>query len=110
MKKLLLASALLLSVSAFAQKDTIIGIPIVPVISTDLSGKSDTATHLSWVANSIAREAGKPCTLSVTLYHRNQRKYSFELTVPAETVDKWGTDNSVIDNYIFSVTRFKRKP
>ena len=114
MKKLLIFLFVLLTFKSNAQlynysKDTTIGVLIDTVINSRFEGGADTALSMSWVANNVNRELGSSAYFTVKLYgRRGNLLHSFSLEVPASVVDVW-VDNSAIDDYIFAVTRYRKK-
>lgn len=74
-------------------------IAIIPVI---LEIKKDTAYSVTWKVSDINRDTLLPASLFVYLLNRTGgRVYEYEIVLPASIVRKWGSDNTLIDDYVF---------
>ncbi len=111
MKKVLffLSIAFFAQVSNAQKIDTVkAAILIEPVVTNPFL--KDTACQLSWQANAVTRDTSMPVVFFVGLYNRSARRvYDTNVTVPASVIAEWGTDNSLIDDYILTKLSLKKK-
>lgn len=118
MKKFLLILSLFVCVAASAQQDTVIvhsdtvlvapgSIVLEPVI---VNAVGDSAFSLGWSAFNLTSDTTQGCQTYVQLYNKKgQSVANFNQPIPASVVKVWGTDNTVIDDYILAMNpRFKR--
>jgi hypothetical protein len=119
MKKFLLILSLFVSVAASANlRDTVIvhndtvlvapgSIVLEPII---VNAVGDSAFSLGWSAFNLTSDTTQGCQTYVQLYGKNgQSVANFNQPIPASVVKVWGTDNSVIDDYILAQNpRFRR--
>ena len=110
MKKLLIIVGVFLSLSASAQSvDTVKGaIQIQPVVVNAMA--KDTAYQLTWTAFGLTRDTTQGCNTYVQMFDRTGKKVlDFNCPIPAATVNKWGTDDSVIDDYILTMYGLRKR-
>lgn len=118
MKKFLLILSLFVSVATFAQQDTVViysdtvlvkpgSILLEPII---VNAQGDSAFSLGWMAFNLTSDTTQGCQTYVQLFgKKGQQLADFNQPIPASVVKVWGTDNSVIDDYILAQNpRFRR--
>jgi hypothetical protein len=116
MKKIILSVLILASLSTKAQDSTAVAdtvvyskgaIHIEPII---VNAQGDSAYSIVWVAFDLSSN-GEGCNTYVTLRGKtNQKIAEFNCPIPASIVEFWGTDNTLIDDYILSqYPRFKKQ-
>lgn len=108
--KYLFIAALLFSATASAQSDSTIksAIQIQPVVVNVMT--KDTATQVTWQVFDLSRDTTKGCNSYVSLYNRiGNNVFALNVAIPASVVNKWGTDDKVIDDYILTFLGLKRK-
>lgn len=94
-------TALLTSiVISTAQLDSIpTAIQVKPVEFNRL--KKDTITQVTWSVFGLTRDTAQGCTAYVVAYDKRGNKVTDgNVSIPAEIVKQWGTDNTLIDDYI----------
>jgi hypothetical protein len=110
MKKTLSIIAVLFCISAQAQKvDTVkAAIQIQPLVVNALT--KDTCYQLSWKANDLSRDTSAPVVFYIALHSRTGAKITdFNLTIPANIIQQWGTSDTIIDDYILSKYTLKKR-
>lgn len=118
MKKILLILSLFIAFAASAQQDTVIvhsdtvlvkpgSIVLEPII---VNAQGDSAFSLGWTAFNLTSDTTQGCQTYVQLYgKKGQMLADFNQPIPASVVKVWGTDNTVIDDYILAMNpRFRR--
>jgi len=110
MKKTFSIIAVLFCLSATAQKvDTVkAAIQIQPLVVNALT--KDTCYQLSWKANDLSRDTSLPVTFYIALHSRTGAKITdFNLTIPANIIQQWGTSDTIIDDYILNKYGLKKR-
>lgn len=101
---------LFIALGATAQKvDTVkSAIQIQPVVVNAMT--KDTAYQLNWQANDLSRDTSAAVTFYVAMYSRAGRKITdFNVTIPANIVQQWGTSDTIIDDYILTKFALKKR-
>jgi hypothetical protein len=61
----------------------------------------DTITQITWVVFGLGRDTTKGCNTYVVAYDKRGRKVTDgNVPIPAHIVQQWGTDNTLIDDFI----------
>ena len=61
----------------------------------------DTITQITWVVFGLTRDTTQGCNTYVVVYDRKGKKVTDgNVPIPAHIVQQWGTDNTLIDDYI----------
>jgi len=61
----------------------------------------DTITQVTWVVFGLTRDTAQGCNTYVVAYDRKGRKVTDgNVPIPAAIVKQWGTDNTLIDDFI----------
>jgi hypothetical protein len=61
----------------------------------------DTVTQITWVVFGLGRDTAKGCNTYVVAYDRKGKKVTDgNVPIPAHIVQQWGTDNTLIDDFI----------
>jgi hypothetical protein len=61
----------------------------------------DTITQITWVVFGLSRDTTQGCNTYVVAYDRKGRKVTDgNVPIPAHIVQQWGTDNTLIDDFI----------
>lgn len=126
MRKLFFAALLLLFVGASAHQieakpfiqveakavltDSIVksAVQVNPVVVNALT--KDTAYQFTWTAFDLSRDTTKGCNTYVAIYNRQGNNvHALNVPIPASVVNKWGTDDKVIDDYILSFLGLTRR-
>ena len=86
--------------TAPVQSDTIPGsIQVKPVEFNRLT--KDTVTQVTWVVFGLTRDTTQGCNTYVVAYDKRGRKVTDgNVPIPAAIVKQWGTDNTLIDDFI----------
>jgi hypothetical protein len=119
MKKLFISLLVLVSLSAQAQTrkqssvltDSIVmvqgAIEIEPII---VNAQGDSARSINFNAFNVTPDTASGCQTYVQLFDKNGRSIAdFNCPIPASVKNVWGTDDSVIFNYILLMNpRFKK--
>lgn len=99
-----LITAITLSTTApvQVQKDTIpAAIQVQPIEFNKLT--KDTITQVTWSVFGLTRDTAQGCTAYVVAYDKKGKKITDgNVPIPAEIVKQWGTDNTLIDDYILN--------
>ena len=97
---LLTAIALSTTAPVQVQSDTIpSAIQVKPVEFNRLT--KDTITQITWVVFGLTRDTTQGCNTYVVAYDRKGKKVTDgNVPIPAAIVKEWGTDNTLIDDYI----------
>jgi hypothetical protein len=97
---LITAIALSTSAPVQVQADTIpSAIQVKPVEFNRLT--KDTITQVTWVVFGLGRDTTKGCNTYVVAYDKRGRKVTDgNVPIPAHIVQQWGTDNTLIDDFI----------
>jgi hypothetical protein len=84
------------------QADTIpASIQVKPVEFNKLT--KDTITQVTWVVFGLSRDTTKGCNSYVEAYDRKGKKITDgNVPIPAHIVQQWGTDNTLIDDFILN--------
>ena len=82
------------------QADTIpSAIQVKPVEFNRLT--KDTITQVTWVVFGLGRDTTQGCNTYVVAYDKRGRKVTDgNVPIPAAIVKEWGTDNTLIDDFI----------
>lgn len=104
-----LITAIALSTTAPVQSDTIPGsIQVKPVEYNRLT--KDTVTQITWTVFELGRDTAKGCNSYVVVYDRKGNKITDRnIPIPAAIVKQWGTDNTLIDDYILKFYNLQKK-
>jgi hypothetical protein len=63
----------------------------------------DTITQITWVVFGLGRDTAQGCNTYVVAYDKRGRKVTDgNVPIPAHIVQQWGTDNTLIDDYILN--------
>lgn len=63
----------------------------------------DTITQVTWSVFGLTRDTAQGCTAYVVAYDKKGKKITDgNVPIPAEIVKQWGTDNTLIDDYILN--------
>ncbi len=97
-----IATAIALSTTAPVQADTIpAAIQVKPVEFNKLT--KDTITQVTWVVFGLTRDENKGCSSYVEFFDKKGKKiFDGNVPIPAAIVQMWGTDNTLIDDYILN--------
>ena len=61
----------------------------------------DTVTQVTWVVFGLTRDTAQGCNTYVVAYDRKGKKVTDgNVPIPAAIVKQWGTDNTLIDDFI----------
>ena len=84
------------------QTDTIpSAIQVKPVEFNRLT--KDTITQVTWVVFGLGRDTTQGCNTYVVAYDKRGKKVTDgNVPIPAAIVKEWGTDNTLIDDYILN--------
>lgn len=117
MKKLAFILAVAFSLNASAQTtppdaDTLVpinsAIQVVPVMVNNLV--KDTAYQLTWAVLSLTRDTAVGANSYVQMFDRKARRvYEANVYIPKEVIRVWGTDDTVIDDYILNYYNLTRR-
>jgi hypothetical protein len=97
---LITAIALTTTAPVQVQADTIpSAIQVKPVEFNRLT--KDTITQVNWWVFGLGRDTAQGCNTYVVAYDRKGRKVTDgNVPIPAHIVQEWGTDNTLIDDFI----------
>lgn len=63
----------------------------------------DTITQITWVVFGLTRDSTQGCNSYVVAYDKRGKKVTDgNVPIPAEIVKEWGTDNTLIDDFILN--------
>ena len=95
-----IALSIALSTTAPVQSDTIpFAIQVKPVEYNHLT--KDTITQVTWSVFGLTRDTTQGCNTYVVAYDKRGKKITDgNVPIPANIVQAWGTDNTLIDDYI----------
>jgi len=63
----------------------------------------DTITQITWVVFGLTRDSAQGCNTYVVAYDKRGRKVTDgNVPIPAAIVKEWGTDNTLIDDFILN--------
>jgi len=63
----------------------------------------DTITQITWVVFGLSRDTTQGCNSYVVAYDKRGRKVTDgNVPIPAHIVQEWGTDNTLIDDFILN--------
>ena len=97
-----LLTAITLSTTAPVQADTIPSAIQVKAVEFNKLTK-DTITQVTWSVFGLTRDTAQGCTAYVVAYDKRGRKITDgNVPIPAAIVQQWGTDNTLIDDYILN--------
>ena len=84
------------------QTDTIpAAIQVQPIEFNKLT--KDTITQITWVVFGVGRDTTQGCTAYVVAYDKKGKKITDgNVPIPAAIVQQWGTDNTLIDDFILN--------
>lgn len=99
---LITAIALSTTAPVQVQTDTIpSSIQVKPVEFNRLT--KDTITQITWVVFGLTRDTTQGCNTYVVAYDKMGKKVTdSNVPIPAAIVKEWGTDNTLIDDYILN--------
>ena len=99
---LITAIALTTTAPVQVQTDTIpAAIQVKPVEFNRLT--KDTITQITWVVFGLTRDTTQGCNTYVVAYDKRGRKVTDgNVPIPAAIVKEWGTDNTLIDDFILN--------
>ena len=99
---LITAIALTTTAPVQVQTDTIpSAIQVKPVEFNRLT--KDTITQVTWVVFGLGRDTTQGCNTYVVAYDKRGRKVTDgNVPIPAAIVKEWGTDNTLIDDFILN--------
>lgn len=82
--------------------DTVKGaIQVEPIVVNAMS--KDTVYQLGWTAFGLSSDTTVGCNTYVQLYTRKGTSVmAFNCPIPASVTNRWGSDNTIIDDYILS--------
>jgi hypothetical protein len=106
---LLTAIALSTTAPVQVQTDTIpSAIQVKPVEFNRLT--KDTITQVTWVVFGLSRDTTQGCNTYVVAYDKRGRKVTDgNVPIPAAIVKEWGTDNTLIDDYILNFYNLQKR-
>ena len=65
---------------------------------------------MNWLAYGVSPDYNTGCMVVVRTYNRYGKQVGiYNVDIPADVVNAWGTDRTVIDDWIFYITLLKRK-
>lgn len=97
-----LITAFTLTTTAPVQADTIPAAIQIKAVEFNKLTK-DTITQITWSVFGLTRDTAQGCTAYVVAYDKKGRKITDgNVPIPAEIVRQWGTDNTLIDDYILN--------
>jgi hypothetical protein len=97
---LITAIALTTSAPVQVQSDTIPSAIQVKAVEFNRLTK-DTVTQITWVVFGLTRDTTQGCNTYVVAYDRKGKKITDgNVPIPAYIVQQWGTDNTLIDDFI----------
>jgi hypothetical protein len=95
-----IALSIALTTTAPVQADTIPSAIQVKAVEFNRLTK-DTITQITWVVFGLSRDTTQGCNTYVVAYDRKGRKVTDgNVPIPAHIVQEWGTDNTLIDDFI----------
>jgi hypothetical protein len=95
-----LSIALTTSAHVQVQADTIPSAIQVKAVEFNRLTK-DTVTQITWVVFGLGRDTTQGCNTYVVAYDKRGRKITDgNVPIPAHIVQQWGTDNTLIDDFI----------
>lgn len=104
-----LITAIALSTTAPVQADTIPASIQVKAVEFNKLTK-DTITQVTWVVFGLGRDTAQGCNSYVVAYDRKGNKITDKnIPIPAAIVKQWGTDNTLIDDYILKFYNLQKK-
>lgn len=72
--------------------------------------KKDTITQVTWSVFGLTRDTAQGCTAYVVAYDKRGNKVTDgNVSIPAEIVKQWGTDNTLIDDYILKFYNLQKR-
>lgn len=91
------------------QSDTIpSAIQVKPVEFNRLT--KDTITQVTWSVFGLTRDTAQGCNTYVVAYDKSGKKVTDgNVPIPAEIVKQWGTDNTLIDDYILKFYNLQKR-
>ena len=97
-----LITAFTITTTAPVQADTIPAAIQVKAVEFNKLTK-DTITQVTWSVFGLTRDTAQGCTAYVVAYDKKGKKITDgNVPIPAEIVKQWGTDNTLIDDYILN--------
>jgi hypothetical protein len=99
---LITAIALTTTAPVQVQSDTIPSAIQVKAVEFNRLTK-DTITQVNWWVFGLGRDTAQGCNTYVVAYDKRGRKVTDgNVPIPAHIVQQWGTDNTLIDDYILN--------
>ena len=111
MKKLLTLIFVLVNLSVFGQKVDSIpnAIQVVPKVLNAINNDTLYQVHIS-AFGIIVGDTTSGCNTYVTFYDRKRNKIGEKnVPIPASVVNKWGTDDAVIKEYVIKILNLIKK-
>ena len=97
-----LITAFTLTTTAPVQADTIPAAIQVKAVEFNKLTK-DTITQVTWSVFGLTRDTAQGCTAYVVAYDKKGKKITDgNVPIPAAIVQQWGTDNTLIDDFILN--------
>jgi hypothetical protein len=97
-----IALSLALTTTSPVQADTIPASIQVKAVEFNKLTK-DTITQVTWVVFGLTRDTTKGCNSYVEAFDRKGKKVTEgNVPIPAHIVQQWGTDNTLIDDFILN--------
>lgn len=70
----------------------------------------DTISQVTWVVFGLTRDTAQGCSTYVVAYDKAGKKITDgNVPIPAEIVKMWGTDNTLIDDYILNYYKLVKR-
>jgi hypothetical protein len=70
----------------------------------------DTITQVTWSVFGLTRDTAQGCTAYVVAYDKKGKKITDgNVPIPAAIVQQWGTDNTLIDDYILNFYNLQKR-
>ena len=106
---LLTAIAITTTAPVQVQTDTIPSAIQVKAVEFNRLTK-DTITQVTWSVFGLTRDTAQGCTAYVVAYDKKGRKVTDgNVPIPAAIVQQWGTDNTLIDDYILNFYNLQKR-
>lgn len=111
MKHLLVLAAFIFA-ATFTQAQTVdtvkTAIQVVPKEVNSLT--KDTVYQLTWQVFNLSRDTSKGCDSYVQLFDRKARQvYYTNIPIPSKTVNAWGTNDAIIDDFILTFLHLTKR-
>ena len=104
-----LLTTIALSTTAPVKADTIPAAIQVQAVEFNKLTK-DTITQVTWSVFGLSRDTAQGCTAYVVAYDKKAKKiFDGNVPIPAAIVKEWGTDNTLIDDYILNFYKLVKR-